>query len=173
MFNINEYFRIYKSDNIQLISNNNIYNTIEQPPNIKLPLKEYQKKTIYEMLLREKRQGFFIDRYNFIASNFCILGEGVSSGKTFNILGLISHQKRNVFYNPDNPSAFMRFQMIKNNIGNEVLHEQFIKRVMDYIPSDCPFFNINDEFYLKNPVLHHLTNGINNKRQKTTIPYPN
>ena len=149
-FNLKEYFRTYNSDNIQLISNNNI-DIIQQPPNITLPLKTYQKRTIYEMLLREQRQGFFVNKYNFYASNFCILGEVVGSGKTFNILSLISYKKTNNFYNPNNPSAFMRFQVIKKNLGNKVLNERFIKRVLDYIPTECPYFNIETEFFLNKP----------------------
>jgi len=88
---LQEYFQIYDTDDITLISNDG--KSIPQPPNIKLKLKNYQKAAIYQMFLKEQKSGFFVNDHEFWCSNIGILGEAVGAGKTFITLGLISYKK--------------------------------------------------------------------------------
>lgn len=146
---LKEYFKILDSDDIHLIKNED--KSIEQPSNIKLELKNYQKATIYQMFLREQKNGFFIDKYNFWATNIGILGESVGIGKTYITLGLIAHKPLHKFYYAKNPSRFVRYQLLKHKWGLENVNEQFIKNLLDYIPCDSPGINVIDDFYLRRP----------------------
>ena len=168
-----EYFKILSSNNISVISNNNFDEDgdpkiIQQPTNIKLELKNYQKTMIYEMFLREQKQGFFINRYNFLATNIGILGEKVGSGKTFITLGLIAFKKKHRFYYPENPASYIRYQVIKNKLklNTETNREDFIKEIIKYIPSYCEGFNILDDFYLKRPNNLYLQEDVEYKTIK-------
>ena len=169
-----EYFKILDTNTISLVSNNNFDKTgfnkiIEQPTDITLPLKKYQRTMIYEMFLREQKQGFFISRYNFLASNIGILGESVGSGKTLTTLGLIAFKKLHKFYYPENPASFIRYQVIKKKLGldsGNYSRDDFIKSIMNYIPSYCTAFSIMDDFYLKRPDNLYIPENVDYKTIK-------
>lgn len=144
-----EFFEIFNTDQIHLIANDD--KAIPQPHDITLKLKNYQKATIYQMFLREQKSGFFIDEYNFWASNIGILGEDVGVGKTFITLGLISHKKEHKYYYPENPSSYIRFQMIKNKTNIKNINENFLKSILDYFPKYCNGISVNTDFYLQKP----------------------
>lgn len=153
-----EYFKILNGNNVTLISNENLdedgdNKIIDQPNDIKLKLKNYQKTMIYEMFLREQKQGFFTSKYNFLATNIGILGDQVGCGKTLMVLGLISYKKLHKFYYPNAPASYIRYQVIKNkyNFDGKTNREDFIKEIIKYIPSYCEGFSIMDDFYLKRP----------------------
>ena len=159
MIKYKDYFEILDTNNINLINNNK---SIQQPSDIKLKLKNYQKSTIYNMYLREKKSGFFIDKHNFMATNLGILGEGVGSGKTFITLGLISLKKSQEYYYNNNPSKIIRFELIKKKYKN--INNQFFKSILNYIPKP-KYINVDLDFYLKEPHNLHM-NDISTKNIK-------
>lgn len=144
-----EYYQILDSQEIQTITND--CKVIPQPLHIKLELKKYQLAAIYQMFLREQKNGFFVSKTEFWATNIGILGENVGCGKTFVTLGLISYKPYHKFYNPTNPSSFIRYQMLKNRDELKNMSENFTKNLIKYLPTYCPGFNINNDFYLKKP----------------------
>ena len=160
IINVSEYFQILDKNDIHLISGTD--KSIPQPPNITLKLKNYQRATIYQMFLREQKNGFFIDKYNFLATNIGVIGEDVGAGKTFITLGLISYKKTHKFYYPNNPSSFVRYQLLKHKLGLHNMNENFIKNIINYLPKYSPGISIIDDYYLTQPSDIYLGNPIEN-----------
>ena len=92
MIKLKDFFRLQDINQIDLITNKD--RQINQPTTVTIPLKDYQKSTIYHMFLKENKKGFFINHNSFVESNFGILGEQVGAGKTFVTLGLIANSKK-------------------------------------------------------------------------------
>ena len=55
---LSECLEINDQKQVKLISRN--HKSIDQPKNITLPLKKYQRAMIYHMFLKEQKSGFFI-----------------------------------------------------------------------------------------------------------------
>lgn len=151
-----EYLQILDGDSIYPISNQD--KGISQPDDIKLELKKYQKATIYQMFLREYRSGFFVTSREFWETNVGILGEGVGVGKTFITLGLITYMKNMKYYNPSNPSASLRLQILKKKLNLNV-NPVFLNNIVDYIPTYDNNINIIKDFYLKTPDQLYIQDG--------------
>lgn len=68
--------------------------TVEQPQNIKLPLRAHQKAVLYEMEQREQNLSKGMDVSGArLYSRFAILGDGVGVGKSLMVLGHIARLK--------------------------------------------------------------------------------
>ena len=83
--NINNYIKVLKR-----IQNGNIIEEggkVKTPDNCKIQLKEHQIRIIFEMLMKEEEKYRVSKKINLF-----VISDKVGSGKSMNVLGLISHK---------------------------------------------------------------------------------
>ena len=88
---------------------------VETPDHCKLQFKEHQKRIIYEMMQKEDEKQRVSKKLNLF-----VISDKVGSGKSMNVLGLISHKPRvddwvgNIIkYKPDNAYDFIGYEINK------------------------------------------------------------
>lgn len=114
--NINNYIKVLKR-----IQNGNIIEEggkVKTPDNCKIQLKEHQKRIIFEMLMKEEEKYRVSKKINLF-----VISDKVGSGKSMNVLGLISHKPcvdnyvGNVIkHKPDNNFDFIGYKINKKSI---------------------------------------------------------
>lgn len=168
-FNTDSYYSYSSSNNIYkyLLKQVNFLGTISPagniintPDDIKLPLKIHQKRTLYEMVLRENNYYRLVDSYNAI-----LLCDNVGSGKSLEILSLIAHNPvvknmwSNKYFMPDinyKKPEISGFNYCKKNIinfkcfGCKVKHPFYLP----YKKSGHFADNINERSYCEDCIIN-------------------
>ena len=109
--NLENYAKVLRR--IQKGNINNIGGKVKTPDKCKIQLKEHQKRIIFEMLMKEKEKYRVSKKINLF-----VISDKVGSGKSINVLGLISHKPcvnnyvGNVIkYKPDNNFDFIGYEI--------------------------------------------------------------
>ena len=114
--NLENYVKVLRR--IQKGNINNIGGKVTTPDKCKIQLKEHQKRIIFEMLIKEKEKYRVSKKINLF-----VISDKVGSGKSINVLGLISHKPYvnnyvgNVIkYKPDNNFDFIGYEIGEKSI---------------------------------------------------------
>lgn len=114
--NLENYIKVLKK--VQKGNIKKIGGKVKTPDKCKIKLKEHQKRIIFEMLVKEKQKYRVTEKINLF-----VISDKVGSGKSMNVLGLISHKPcvndyvgNIIKHKPDNNFDFIGYEINKKSI---------------------------------------------------------